>query len=113
MRAISGVRELGAVDRDRAEVDDQGLGPETQNLAEELRQRLLVADAKARDRRVVGGPGWRRSSGRRRPLGSGAQFRTKVELRHRVDHEPGEVVAVEPVAEVWRQEHRLVAVAAE
>ena len=37
----------------------------------------------------------------------------EVELRHRVDHEPGEVVVVEPVAQVRRQEHRLVAVAAE
>jgi hypothetical protein len=37
----------------------------------------------------------------------------EVELSHRVDHEPGEVIVVEPVAEVRRQEHRLVAVAAE
>ena len=39
--------------------------------------------------------------------------RLEVELPHRVDHEPGEVVVVEPVAQVRRQEHRLVAVAGE
>jgi hypothetical protein len=37
----------------------------------------------------------------------------EIELVDRLDHEPGEVVVVEPVAEVRRQEHRLVAVAAE
>ena len=37
----------------------------------------------------------------------------EVELLDRVDHEPGEVVVCEPVAEVRRQKHRLVAVAGE
>jgi hypothetical protein len=30
----------------------------------------------------------------------------------RIDHEPGEVVGIEPVAKIGREEHRLVAVAA-
>ena len=55
-RAIGGRGgELGAVDREHADVDDPGLAAEPQHLAEEVGQRLFVANAKARDRRVVGG----------------------------------------------------------
>ena len=37
-----------------ADVDDPGLAAEPQDLAEEVRQGLFVANAKASDRRVVG-----------------------------------------------------------
>jgi hypothetical protein len=40
--------ELGAVDRDHADVDDPGLRAEPQDLAEEARQGLLVANANRR-----------------------------------------------------------------
>jgi hypothetical protein len=43
----------------------------------------------------------------------GAVEGLEVELRHRVDHEPGEVIGGQPVAQVRRQEQRLVAVAGE
>ena len=54
-RSVGGIGgELGAVDRDHADVDDPGLRAEPQDPAEEVRQRRLVANAKAGDRRVVG-----------------------------------------------------------
>ena len=54
-RPVGGVGgELGAVDGDHADVDDPGLAAEPEDLAEEIRQGLLVADPKAGDRRVVG-----------------------------------------------------------
>jgi hypothetical protein len=112
------------------------------------RQGLLMANPKARDRRVVGdlvgadhpegdvlaaaaldsarrafadgvGVGEQRHH-HRRIVGGGAVAvgpigrveGLEVELGDGLDHEPGEVVVVEPIAEVRREEHRLVAVAA-
>jgi hypothetical protein len=46
--------ELGRVERDRAGLDEPGLGAEREHLREEARQGVLVAGAEARDRRVVG-----------------------------------------------------------
>ena len=45
--------DLGAVDGDHADADQPRLGAQPQHLAEQLRQRVLVALAKARDRRVI------------------------------------------------------------
>ena len=46
--------ELGPVDREHSHLDDAGLGAEAEHLAEEVGQGLLVADAEAGDRGVVG-----------------------------------------------------------
>jgi hypothetical protein len=52
---IGGVcSDPGAVDGDRADRDQAGLGAEGEHLAKEPRELVLVAGPKARDRRVVG-----------------------------------------------------------
>jgi len=45
---------LRAVDRDHPNLDHPGLSAQSEHAAEELRDRVLVALAKARDRRVIG-----------------------------------------------------------
>ena len=45
---------LGAVDRDQPDLDKPGLLAQREHLGEEIGKRFLVADAKARDRRVIG-----------------------------------------------------------
>lgn len=49
-----GGSDLGAVDRDDADVDEAGLRAQRQDLAEQLGDRVLLADAKPRDRGVIG-----------------------------------------------------------
>ena len=130
-------------------LDQSGLGAEREDLAEEVSERLLVADPEAGDRRVVGnlvradhpegdvlaaaaldpsrgaladrvGVGEQGHHHLRIVRGAavavgaiGGVEGLEVELLDRLDHEPGEVVLGEPVAEVRRQQHRLVTVTAE
>src|SRR5215211_4321816 len=46
--------QLGAVDRDQPDLDKPGLLAQREHLGKKLGKRFLVADAKARDRRVIG-----------------------------------------------------------
>jgi hypothetical protein len=132
--------ELRAVDGDHARPDQPRLGAEAEHLAEEASQGLLVAGAKAGDRRVVGGlVGGDHAEGdvlaaaaldparasltdavgvreqrqhHPRVVGGGAVAvgavggieGPEVEPVDRLDHEPGEMVLVKPVAEVGGQQ---------
>jgi hypothetical protein len=54
-RALGRIRvDFRAVDRDDADAYQSGLGAQPQHLTEEIAQRALVADPKARDRGVIG-----------------------------------------------------------
>ena len=124
-------------------------GAEAEHLAEEVGERVLVADAEAGDRRVVGdlvgadhpegdvlaaaaldpsrgaladrvGVGEQGEHHLRLVRGGavavgavGGVEGLEVELLDRLDHEPGEVVLGEPLAQVRRQQQRLVTVAGE
>ena len=141
--------ELAAVDGDHPDLDQTGPGAEAQDLAEEIGDGPLVADAEAGDRGVIGRlVGGDHPEGDVLPaaaldatrgalanaIGVGEQGQhhlgvvgcpavavgaiggvegVEVELLDRLDHEPGQVALVEPVAKVWWQQHRLVTVGAE
>ena len=54
-REFRGARvQLGPVDRDDPNANEARLGAERQHVTEQIRESLLVALAKARDRRVIG-----------------------------------------------------------
>ena len=140
--------ELRSIDRDHPGPHQPRLGTEAEHLAKEARQRLLVANPKARDRRVVGhlvradhpegdvlaaaaldpprraladaaGVSEQGEHHRRVARGPtvavdavGAVERPEVELLDHLDHKPGEVVFIQPIAQIRRQQQRLLSVTA-
>jgi hypothetical protein len=74
---------LRPVDRDHPDPDTTGLGAEHEYLTKQPGQRRLVALSKARNRRVVGPPDWRRSRAWPRPRCSAARSVARTVQRSR------------------------------
>jgi hypothetical protein len=76
-------RHLRAIDRDDPDPNQASLRAQRQPLAEQLGQRRRVALAKARDRRVIKGPGWHRSPAWQHPQRNAARSVVRSARRSR------------------------------